>query len=134
MTLIEHAIKAREKSYCKYSGFAVGAALLCDDGSIYTGCNIENSSYSPTLCAERVAFSKAISDGKTKFVKIAVVGGPRDDEPDYCTPCGVCRQFMTEFCGKDFIIQLKKGDSVREYTLSEMIPHSFCIDGDYHEV
>ena len=88
--LIELALKARENAYCPYSGFAVGAALLCQDGTIYTGCNIESSAYTPTVCAERTAFFKAVSEGKREFVCIAVAGGRKDaDLLPITTPCGV---------------------------------------------
>ena len=104
--LIKIALEARKFSYSPYSGFSVGAALLCDDGSVYTGCNIENSAFSPTNCAERTAFFKAVSEGKKEFLKIAVVGTDSSKEiPDnYCPPCGVCRQVMKEFCSEDFEI------------------------------
>ena len=93
--LIELALKARENAYCPYSGFAVGAALLCQDGTIYTGCNIESSAYTPTVCAERTAFFKAVSEGKREFVCIAVAGGRKDaDLLPITTNCGVCRQLM----------------------------------------
>ena len=98
--LIKQAIEARKQSYCPYSGFAVGAALLCGDGTVYTGCNIENASYSPTNCAERTAFFKAVSEGKREFVAIAIVGG--SEELQKCYPCGVCRQVMSEFCDELF--------------------------------
>ena len=91
--LIELALKAREKAYCPYSNFAVGAALLCQDGTIYTGCNIESSAYTPTICAERTAFFKAVSEGKREFICIAVTGGRVDaDVLPITTPCGVCRR------------------------------------------
>ncbi len=125
--LIKIALDIRSKAYCPYSGFAVGAALLCNDGSVYTGCNIENSAFSPTVCAERTAFFKAISDGKKDFVKIAVVGGNAEKEPDnYCPPCGVCRQVMKEFCSADFeIIIAKNTDEYKTKTLAELLPESF---------
>lgn len=125
--LIELALGARDSAYCPYSGFAVGAALLCADGSVYTGCNIENSAFSPTNCAERTAFFKAVSEGKRDFVKIAVVGGEAEKSPEnYCPPCGVCRQVMKEFCGADFeIIMAKTTDDYRVRTLSELLPESF---------
>ena len=102
--LIKNAYEAKEKAYSPYSSFKVGAALMCSDGSIYTGCNIENASYTPTCCAERVAFFSAVSAGKRDFSKIAVVGGDADTERARCYPCGVCRQVMREFCGDDFEI------------------------------
>lgn len=130
--LIELALKARENAYCPYSGFAVGAALLCQDGTIYTGCNIESSAYTPTVCAERTAFFKAVSEGKREFVCIAVAGGRKDaDLLPITTPCGVCRQVMMEFCDPErFRIVLGKGDlSFREYTLKELLPLGFAGDG-----
>lgn len=125
--LIEIALQAREKAYCPYSGFAVGAALLCGDGSVYTGCNIENSAFSPTNCAERTAFFKAVSEGKRDFVKIVVVGGDAEKSPEnYCPPCGVCRQVMKEFCGADFeVIIAKTPDDYKSMTLAELLPASF---------
>ncbi len=126
--LIEAAARARKMSYSPYSGFAVGAALLCEDGSVFTGCNIENSAFSPTNCAERTAFFKAVSEGRRDFAKIAVVGGRADlATPEYCCPpCGVCRQVMKEFCKPDFeIIMAKSGDEYKIMTLSELLPASF---------
>ena len=126
--LIEKALEARKLSYSPYSGFSVGAALLCDDGSVFTGCNIENSAFSPTVCAERTAFFKAVSEGKKSFVKIAVFGGNSDIETpeNYCSPCGVCRQVMKEFCSSDFeIIMAKNADDYRIMTLSDLLPASF---------
>lgn len=125
--LINIALQSRLKAYCPYSGFAVGAALLCADGSVYTGCNIENSAFSPTVCAERTAFFKAVSDDKKDFVKIAVVGGETEKEPqNYCPPCGVCRQVMKEFCSADFeIIIAKNSDEYKLKTLSDLLPESF---------
>lgn len=126
--LAELALQAREKAYCPYSGFAVGAALLCADGSVYTGCNIENSAFSPTNCAERTAFFKAVSEDKRDFVKIAVIGGDANKEipENYCSPCGVCRQVMKEFCLADFeIIIAKSADDYKVMTLSDLLPESF---------
>ncbi len=126
--LIHSALEAREKSYSPYSGFSVGAALLCGNGKIYTGCNIENSAFSPTVCAERTAFFKAISEGEKEFVKIAVVGGKSDDEfpENYCPPCGVCRQVMKEFCSDDFeIIMAKNADDYIVMKLNEILPAGF---------
>ena len=126
--LIEAAARARKMSYSPYSGFAVGAALLCEDGSVFTGCNIENSAFSPTNCAERTTFFKTVSEGRRDFAKIAVVGGRADlATPEYCCPpCGVCRQVMKEFCKPDFeIIMAKSGDEYKIMTLSELLPASF---------
>lgn len=96
--LIEQAAGMRKMSYAPYSRFHVGAALLTRDGRVYTGCNIENAAYTPTNCAERTAFFKAVSEGERDFTAIAIVGGPQGDPVDYTGPCGVCRQVMMEFC------------------------------------
>lgn len=123
--LLALAAKARERSYSPYSGFRVGAALLAASGKVYLGCNIENAAYTPTNCAERTAFFKAISEGEREFVSIAVVGGKNGiSEPSY--PCGVCRQVMAEFCDPDsFIIYVADGDGYRMHTLSELL--KFCF-------
>lgn len=125
--LITFAIEAREKSYSPYSKFKVGAALLCADGEIYTGCNIENAAYTPTNCAERTAFFKAVSEGERDFKAIAIVGGTEDKELDYCAPCGVCRQVMREFCSLiNFEIILAKSiNEYKVYTLEELFPEGF---------
>jgi cytidine deaminase len=125
--LIHEAFLAREKSYSPYSNFCVGAALLASNGTIYQGCNIENSSYTPTNCAERTAFFKAVSEGVTSFDAIVIVGGKKGEEVNYCAPCGVCRQVMMEFCDpKKFIIILAKSEEeFKEFTLEEMLPLGF---------
>ncbi len=125
--LVDLAIEAREHSYCPYSNFAVGAALLTKDGKVYQGCNIENVSFSPTNCAERTAFFKAVYDGEREFEAIAVVGGPAGKPvSELCAPCGVCRQVMREFCEDNFKIYLSKGDgSYMEASLIEMLPFGF---------
>ena len=124
--LFEKAKEAMKNAYAPYSSFMVGAALLCADGSIYTGCNIENASFSPTVCAERVAIFKAVSDGKRDFSAIAVCGGKKGVlTDDFCYPCGVCRQVMNEFCKADFRIYVMSKDAVKEYTLSELLPFGF---------
>lgn len=123
------ALEARKNSYCPYSGFAVGAALLCPDGTVYCGCNIESAGYSPTNCAERTAFFKAVSEGRREFSAIAIAGGKAGAEPDFfCAPCGVCRQVMTEFCGPEFRIVLADGKGVELHTLGELLPCSFGKD------
>ena len=125
-TLCERAKQARNNAYTPYSNFKVGAALLCSDGSIYTGCNIENASFSPTVCAERVAIFKAVSDGKREFSAIAVCGSPCVELNDkFCYPCGVCRQVLSEFCEKDFKIFVMSKQDVKEYTLSDLLPFGF---------
>lgn len=123
--LMSYAVEAMSRSYSPYSGFRVGAALLTDDGQIYTGCNIENAAFTPTVCAERVAIFKAVSDGKTSFSKIAVAGGSSGSVKSFTYPCGVCRQVMREFCGGDFVIAVTDGTDIREHTLDEIMPYSF---------
>ena len=123
--LIKLAIKARENAYAPYSNWMVGAALLAKNGEVYLGCNIENSGFSPTVCAERTAIFKAVSEGVKEFEKIAVVGGDKEAGlTGICTPCGVCRQVMTEFCNPDEfkIICAKSIDEYEEYSLRQMIP------------
>lgn len=126
--LVKKAIEARTKSYSPYSGFSVGAALLCADGSIYLGANIENASYGATVCAERNAIFAAVIEGQKDFVAIAISGGRHEAElpEDYAYPCGICRQVMSEFCDKDFkILVAKSVDDYKEYSLEEMLPASF---------
>ena len=125
--LIALAQEARTMSYCPYSGFAVGAALLCVDGSVYTGCNIENAAFGPTVCAERTAVFKAVSEGQREFAAIAVVGGIAGQEISReCPPCGVCRQVLREFCDDDFPVYLSgDGKTVRTILLKELLPESF---------
>ena len=125
LKLISYAISAMQNSYNKYSNFAVGAALLCNDGTVFTGCNIENSAFSATVCAERTAFFKAISDGKRGFEKIAIVGGKNKNIEKPCMPCGVCRQVMSEFCDKNFCIITLKDGVPQSHTLNELLPHAF---------
>lgn len=129
LMLVEKALEAREQSYSPYSGFAVGAALLTAEGEIFTGANIESSSYTPTICAERVAFFTAVHKGKRNFSAIAVVGGKAEEKvKDFCAPCGVCRQVMAEFAGSDFEVVLYDGEKVETYTLGELLPKSFSKD------
>lgn len=124
--LITLATKARENAHCPYSGIAVGAALLTESGEVFLGANMESASFSPTLCAERVAFGSALAAGHRKFVRIAVVGAKIESTPDrFFPPCGVCRQVMAEFCKQDFEIILSDGKALRVLTLSELLPHSF---------
>ncbi|QEK12435.1 cytidine deaminase [Crassaminicella thermophila] len=118
--LVKKALEAKKNAYAPYSGFHVGAALLTDNGKIYTGCNIESASYTPTICAERTAICKAVSEGERKFIAIAITG---DSEWTY--PCGVCRQTIREF-GEDIVVIVAKSeDEYKEYTLKELLPHSF---------
>ena len=124
--LLEKAIKARENAYAPYSHYMVGAALLTKGGKVYTGCNVENASYSPTNCAERTAFFKAISEGEREFEAIAIVAGKEGESlSENCTPCGVCRQVMVEFCSPDFKIVLGTPTDVKIHTLQDLVPLSF---------
>ena len=124
--LVSLALQARENSYSPYSGFKVGAALLTKSGKVYKGCNIENGAFSPTNCAERTAVFTAVCDGQKDFSAIAVVGGA-DEIKDFCPPCGVCRQVLSEFCDKDFEIYLFNGEEIKTYTLGELLPLSFKL-------
>ncbi|MBR5328856.1 MAG: cytidine deaminase [Firmicutes bacterium] len=122
--LMQAAMEARKNAVAPFSDFKVGAALLAKNGKIYRGCNMENSAFSPTLCAERAAFAAAIADGIRDFEAIAVVG----DGTDYCYPCGVCRQVMAEFCDDDFkIIVMKDDKDCVICTLGELLPHAFRL-------
>ena len=124
--LIELAKEAMTHAYVPYSGYKVGAALLCADGTVYSGCNIENASYAPTICAERTAFFKAVSEGKRQFSAIAIVAGPQKGRLATTAPCGVCRQVMMEFCTPDFRILLGgEGEAYACHTLAELMPHGF---------
>lgn len=124
--LMDLAVEAMGHSYSPYSGFKVGAALLCADGTVYTGCNIENASFSPTICAERTAIFKAVYDGKRVFSAIAVCGGRDGAATGAFPPCGVCRQVMREFCSDDFAVYLMDGrGGIQALTLSQLLPHSF---------
>ena len=125
--LIDTAIEQLKFSYTPYSNFKVGAALLAENGEIYTGCNIENASYTPTNCAERTAFFKAVSEGVHDFQAICIVGGKEGKLTEYTAPCGVCRQVMMEFCNpKTFkIILAIDRENYRIYTLEDMLPQGF---------
>ena len=124
--LVSLALSARENSYSPYSGFKVGAALLTKSGKVYKGCNIENGAFSPTNCAERTAVFTAIADGEKEFKAIAVVGGA-DEIKNFCPPCGVCRQVLSEFCKEDFEIHLFNGEEIKTFTLGELLPESFNL-------
>lgn len=127
--LIEQAFRGRDYAYAPYSGFRVGAALETKNGKVFKGCNIENAGYTPTNCAERTAFFKAVSEGEKDFLRIAIVGGKEagDDLEDYTGPCGVCRQVMMEFCNpKEFkIIVAKSVEDYHIFTLEELMPIGF---------
>lgn len=119
------AREAMTHAYVPYSGYKVGAALLCADGTVYQGCNIENASYTPTICAERTAFFKAVYDGHRDFTAIAVCGGKDGVITGSFPPCGVCRQVMREFCADDFMIYLVNPTGFEAVTLSQLLPYSF---------
>lgn len=122
---VDTAVEAMKKSYAPYSEFNVGACLFTETGRVYSGCNIENAAFSPSICAERTAFAKAVSEGEREFSCIAVVGGKNGVITDFCPPCGVCRQVMTEFCKPDFKVVLYNGTDIKVLTLSELMPYSF---------
>ena len=123
--LIDCAKIAMEKAYAPYSGYLVGAALLTESGKVYTGCNVENASFSATNCAERTAVFKAVSEGERKFSAIAVVGGKNGKITCFFPPCGVCRQVLTEFCSADMPVYLTDGADVKTVTVGELLPHGF---------
>ena len=124
--LLAMANEARDMAYSPYSGITVGAALLTADGKIYRGANIENASYSPTICAERVAFFKAINEGERDFIAIAIAGGAKGEpaKADF-PPCGVCRQVMSEFCSKDFYVIWGNDEKITKKALGEILPEMF---------
>ncbi len=129
--LARKAVEAMGHAYAPYSGYLVGAALLTADGTVYQGCNIENASFTPTVCAERTAFFKAIYDGKRDFRAIAVVGGKGGTVTGFFPPCGVCRQVMREFCRDDFEVYLVGRDNeIKALTLKDILPYSFSA-GEY---
>ena len=125
-TILDQAIEARKRSYAPYSQYKVGAALLAESGKIYLGCNVENASYSATICAERSAFAAAVSAGERKFKAIAVAGGKGESSDPAAPPCGVCRQVMAEFCDpQTFEILLGDEKQMRSYLLKDLLPLNF---------
>ena len=126
--MIQRAFSALPFAYAPYSHFKVGAALLTEDGEVYTGCNIENAAFGPGNCAERTAIFKAVSEGKRDFLAICIVNENRDGGHDFCPPCGVCRQVMAEFCDPETfqIILAKSPEYYKIYTLAELFPEGFC--------
>ena len=126
--LINSALKARENAYAPYSKYRVGAALLDKNGHVFLGCNVENASYGATICAERSAFSSAVSQGAAEFEAIAIVGGHNEAVSDYASPCGICRQVMAELCDKDFKIILFDGKNEKVFTLNELLPQAFNLE------
>ena len=131
--LVKKAIEMTNMSYAPYSHFHVGAALLGKDGKVYTGCNVENAAYGPSNCAERTAVFKAVSEGCREFESIAIAGGLEDAQgvpqiKDFCPPCGVCRQVLSEFCSRDFKIILVNGNGEQKvFTLGQLLPESFSL-------
>ena len=129
--LMRLAEEARARAYAPYSGFLVGAALLCEDGTVVTGCNVENASYTPTCCAERVAVFSACNMGKRRFSAIAVAGGREEKADPMVMPCGVCRQVLAEFCSPDLPVYVMGADGeICRLTLGELLPHSFSLGAD----
>ena len=123
--LVELSKEAMQRAYAPYSGYQVGAALLCADGSVYLGCNIENASYTPTVCGERTAIFKAVSEGKREFTAIAICGGKNGVITGAFPPCGVCRQVMREVCDDDFTVYLVNAEGFDTVTLADLLPYSF---------
>ena len=125
--MVKRAIGARERAYCPYSHFAVGACVECEDGSLFDGCNIENASYGATNCAERTAVFKAVSEGHTRIVRIALAGGREGEAPaENIYPCGICRQVLSEFASEDMEIILAQSETeIRKTTLEKLLPDSF---------
>ncbi|MEG1632904.1 MAG: cytidine deaminase [Oscillospiraceae bacterium] len=119
--LMETAGEVSKNAYAPYSRFQVGAAIECDDGSVFTGCNVENAALGDTICAERVAVCKAVSEGHTRFTRIAIWG----EGKDYCMPCGSCRQFLAEFAPELEVLCAKAGGRYVSYKLSQLLPHTF---------
>lgn len=129
--LVQLAKEARKSSYSPYSGYAVGAALMTEENELYCGCNIENAAFGPSVCAERVAFFKAVSEGAKAFKAIAIAGSPKGDViTQFAYPCGVCRQVMMEFCNPDHFLVICVGpdDLTEQYTLSTLLPKGFGSD------
>lgn len=122
--LINLAVEASENAYAPYSNFAVGAALECDDGTVYTGCNIENAAYGCTNCAERTAVFKAVSEGRRTFRRVAVYAASED----YCMPCGTCRQVLNEFAPAIEVLSVRRDGRYVSYSLKELLPKSFSLN------
>lgn len=123
--LVDLAIKASKNSFSPYSKFKVGAALLCRDGSVYLGCNIENASFGATNCAERTAVFSAVADGKKDFSMMAVVGSYDGNFTEYTPPCGICRQVLNEFCRDDFYVVLYNGSEIKTVNMTKLLPLPF---------
>lgn len=126
--LVDAAIDAMSRAYAPYSHFHVGAALLDENGHIWQGCNIENASYPVTICAERAALAAAVSSGVRRFSAIAIVGGHEGKITELCTPCGICRQALAEFCVADMPVYLGRADGFDTLTVGDLLPHSFALN------
>jgi cytidine deaminase len=126
--LLQKAADARVNAYAPYSHYAVGACLLAQNGRTYTGCNIENASYSACLCAERACIAQAVSEGVHAFSAIAIVGGVAGEQGDFCPPCGICRQVLAEFCDGDFPVVLCRGEEVIVIPLKDLLPLAFRLE------
>ena len=125
--LLKQAKAALQNAYAPYSCFYVAAALECADGSVFTGVNVENASYGATLCAERGALAAAVAQGKRDFVRMLIIGGKDGNITDFCPPCGICRQVLSEFCKPDFEIILYNGSDCRTLTLAQLLPEGFTL-------
>ena len=124
--LIQKAMDARMHAYAPYSNFLVGCVLECEDGRLFTGCNIENAAFGPSNCAERTAFFSAINEGATQFRRIVIVGGKRNSSLEQCSPCGICRQVMAEFCDDSFeIIMARSENDFCQMSLGDLLPMHF---------
>lgn len=128
--LVDAAVDAMTRAYAPYSHFHVGAALLAADGRIFCGCNIENAAYPVTICAERAALSAAVSAGVREFAALAVVGGHAGVIDKICTPCGLCRQAVAEFCSPEMPVFLGHAEGITTLTLKELLPYSFSLTED----
>lgn len=122
--LLRHAAEARGRAYAPYSNFSVGAALLTQDGTVFTGCNVENAAYGCCICAEQTALVKAVSEGHRRFLSLAISG----EGPDYCLPCGTCRQVMSEFAPDLHIICARADGAYQSYKLTELLAHAFRLE------
>lgn len=120
-SLVKTALEARQEAYAPYSGFRVGAALLCEDGRVFTGVNVENAVYGSSICAEQVAVVKAVSEGCRRFEAIAIIA----DGPTPCPPCGSCRQFLAEFGAETLVIMANTSGEIKKAKLSELLPLAF---------
>ncbi len=127
-TLLQKAEDARRNAYAPYSHYAVGACLIGQNGSLYTGCNVENASSGCCICAERTAVAKAVAEGVHAFGAIAVVGGETGEQGDFCPPCGICRQVLAEFCPKDMPVVLRRDGKPFALTMGDLLPYAFDLE------